>query len=50
MAYDGVAYNLIGHDDIEDADTVVVSKFDGGGVVAEQQHLVDELILTVLGG
>ena len=50
VAYVGVAYNLIGHDDIEDADTVVVSKFDGGGVVAEQQHLVDELILTVLGG
>lgn len=50
VAYNGIPYNLIGHDDIEDADTVVVSKFDGGGVVAEQQHLVDELILTVLEG
>lgn len=50
VAHNGVAYNLIGHNDIEDADTVVVSKFDGGNMVAEQQHLVDELILTVLEG
>lgn len=50
VALKGVAYNLIGHDEIEGADTVVVSAFDGGEYVAQQQKVVDELLLTMLEG
>ena len=30
VAFKSVAYNLVGHEDIEGADTVVVSEIDGG--------------------
>lgn len=35
VAVDGVAYNLIGHNEIEGADTVVVSEIDAGKVMKE---------------
>ena len=49
MAYNCIPYNLIGHDEIEGADTVVVSEIDGGAVLAKQGNLVDDLILSALG-
>ena len=48
VAFNSEPYNLLGHDDIEDADTVVVSKIDGGSMAYEQRSLVDELILAAL--
>lgn len=33
VAYRSIAYNLIGHEDIADADTVIVSKTDAGYVL-----------------
>lgn len=48
VAFDSVPYNLVGREDIEGADTVVVSKCDGGAMVAHQRDLVDELILSAL--
>lgn len=36
VAFHSVAYNLIGHDDIKDADTVVVSAIDGGAYVTQK--------------
>lgn len=50
VAYNSVAYNLVGHSDIKDADTVVVCEIDGGKFVAQQQQVVDELLLTMLEG
>ncbi len=50
VAHKGIAYNLIGHADIDGADTVVVTAFDGGEYVAQQQKVVDELLLTILEG
>ena len=44
-----VPYNLVGHDEIEGAETVVVSEIDGGAVLAKQGSLVDDLILSALG-
>lgn len=35
VVVDGVAYNLIGHNEIEGADTVVVSEIDAGKVMKE---------------
>ena len=49
VAFKSVAYNLVGHEDIEGADTVVVSEIDGGAVMAKQGGLVDDLILSALG-
>lgn len=46
----GVAYNLCGHDEIETTDTVVVSEFDGGALVAEQQRIIDSLLISALEG
>lgn len=50
VALRGVAYNLMGHNKIEGADTVVVSEFDGGALVAEQQRIIDSLLISVLEG
>lgn len=50
VALNSVAYNLIGHEDIEGADTVVVSEFDGGALVAEQQRIIDSLLISALEG
>ena len=50
VALNGVAYNLTGHEEIEGADTVVVSEFDGGALVAEQQRIIDNLPISALEG
>ena len=50
VAFDSTPYNLIGHDEIQGADTVVVSKVDGGSMVSYQRSLIDELIITALEG
>lgn len=50
VALNGVAYNLCGHDEIETTDTVVVSEFDGGALVAEQQRIIDSLLISALEG
>ena len=48
VAFRSTPYNLVGHSDIEGADTVVVAKCDGGALVAHQRDLVDKLILSAL--
>lgn len=35
VAFDSVPYNLVGHDEISEADTVVVSYVDAGKVIQE---------------
>lgn len=50
VALNGVPYNLMGHEEIEGADTVVVSEFDGGALVAEQQRIIDNLLISALEG
>ena len=35
VAFDSVAYNLAEHNEIEGAETVVVSKVDGGKIIQE---------------
>ena len=50
VALTGTAYNLVGHEEIEGADTVVVSEFDGGALVAEQQRIIDGLLISALEG
>lgn len=50
VAVNGTAYNLIGGEDIGGEDTVVVSEFDGGALVAEQQRVIDGLLITMLEG
>lgn len=50
VAVDSIPYNLFGHDEIEDADTVIVSEFDGGSYIAGQQRVIDGLIITMLEG
>ena len=49
VAVNSVPYNLVGHDEIEGAETVVVSEIDGGAALAKQGSLVDDLILSALG-
>lgn len=50
VALNGTPYNLVGHDEIQDADTVIVSEFDGGALVAEQQRVINELLISALEG
>ena len=50
VALNGTAYNLFGHEDIEGVDTVIVSEFDGGALVAEQQRIIDGLLISALEG
>lgn len=35
IAFDSIAYNLAGYDEIEGAETVVVSKVDSGKIIQE---------------
>ena len=49
VTVNSVPYNLVGHDEIKGAETVVVSEIDGGAVLAKQGSLVDDLILSALG-
>lgn len=48
VAFNSEPYNLIGHNEIEGANTVIVTKCDGGSLVAHQRDLVDKLILSAL--
>lgn len=48
VAFNSEPYNLFGHEEIDGADTVIVSVCDGGALVAHQRDLVDELILSAL--
>lgn len=50
IAFNSVAYNLIGHNDIEDTDTVIVSKCDGAALVANQRKVLDQVLITMLEG
>ena len=50
VAFNSVAYNLVGHNEIEEADTVVVSKIDGGYEIKSHQTAIEGLIQTVLEG
>ena len=49
VAYNCIPYNLIAHDEIAGADTVVVSEIDGGDVLATHGNLVEDLIMSALG-
>lgn len=44
------AYGLIGHDEIQNAETVIVSEIDGGTAVSHQQSAINEMIQTILEG
>ena len=46
----GVSTDYLLKDEIEDADTVIVSEFDGGSYIAGQQRVIDGLIITMLEG
>ena len=48
IAFNSEPYNLLGHEDIEGADTVIVSNVHGGNMVYEQRNLIDELIIAAL--
>lgn len=50
VALNSVPYNLVGHNEIDGVDTVVVSEFDGGALVAQQQRIIDELLISALEG
>ena len=50
VALNSEAYNLLGHDDIEGTDTVIVSKCDGGAIMASQQNTLDSMLITMLEG
>lgn len=50
IAFNSVAYNLVGHNEIEETDTVVVSKIDGGYEIKSHQNAIDGLIQSVLEG
>lgn len=50
VAFNSVAYNLVGHNEIKEADTVVVSKIDGGYEIKSHQTAIEGLIQTVLEG
>lgn len=38
VAFSGTAYNLFGHRDIENAETVLVSRVDGGNIIGNVQN------------
>lgn len=50
IALNSTPYNLFGHDDIEGADTVLVSKCDGGALVSTQQKVLDNVLIAMLEG
>lgn len=50
VAFQSIAYNLIGHSEIVDAETVVVSKIDSGKEINEHQVAIASLIQTALEG
>lgn len=50
VAFNSVAYNLVGHDEIEGAETVLVSEVDGGQEIKTHQTAIEGLIQTILEG
>lgn len=44
VAFNSVAYNLVGHSEIEGADTVVVSAIDGGAEVNSIANTINILL------
>lgn len=50
VAVNSVAYDLMGHDEINGADTVVVTEFNGGATIAEQQRIINGLLISMLEG
>lgn len=50
IAFKSTPYNLIGHDEIEGADTVIISEFDGGIELESlsQKHIGAEQMITDL--
>lgn len=50
VAFKSVAYNLVGHEEIEGADTVLVAVVDGGQEIKTHQTAIEGLIQTVLEG
>lgn len=44
VAFDSTSYNLFGYSEIEDADTVIVSKIDGGATVGGLLETINVLL------
>lgn len=49
VALDGIPYNLVGHGEIEGADVVVVSEFDGAKAIQEMASYT-ELAMAIREG
>ena len=50
VAVNSEAYNLLGHEDIEGAETVIVSRYDGASLVASEQKVLDNMLISMLEG
>lgn len=50
VAFNSVPYNLLGHEDIPGAKTVVVSEIDGGDHILTHQNSIEGLLKAVLEG
>lgn len=50
VAFQGEPYNLAGHEEIDGADTVVVTEYNGGETIAEQQRIINDLLISILEG
>lgn len=50
IAFKNVPYNLLGHEDIVGADTVVVSEVDSGSHITNHQLSIEGLIKIALEG
>lgn len=44
VAFNSTPYNLVGHNEIEEADTVVVSQIDGGAAVGSLLETINVLL------
>lgn len=44
VAFQSVPYNLLGHEEIEGADTVIVSAIDGGARVCDITNVINILL------
>lgn len=47
VALAGTAYNLLGHSEIAEAETVILSPMDGGNYMAQRQSAVDERLTAM---
>lgn len=50
VAFKSTAYNLLGHEEIENAETVIVSRIDGGQEINLHQTAIKDMIRTILEG